>query len=90
VAGFCGFPEMRDNNHYGKVFRKSVRRGLGNYNVRQSRDRHGQIVVEKQTRSLWGMTIGRWERDVNKGNHKIDTRARQPVAWSVVTIGRGD
>ena len=45
-------------------------RGKNNHNIRSDRDRHGQVVVERQTRNLWGTTLGRWERDANKGNHK--------------------
>jgi hypothetical protein len=44
--------------------------GDTNYNIRKQRDHDGQVVVERQTRTLWGTTIGKWERDVNKGNHK--------------------
>lgn len=44
-------------------------KGGTNFNIRSERDRDGQVVVEKQTRSLWGTTYGEWKRDVNKGNH---------------------
>jgi hypothetical protein len=45
-------------------------KGDTNHNIRTERDRHGQVVVEKQTHSLWGTTLGVWERDVNRSNHK--------------------
>ena len=44
--------------------------GQTNHNIRDERDHHGQVVVEKQTRTLWGTTYGKWERDVNRINHK--------------------
>jgi hypothetical protein len=44
--------------------------GKTNYNVREDRDHDGQVVVEKQSRSLWGTQYGEWERETNKGNHK--------------------
>ena len=51
-------------------------KGDTNFNIRSERDRHGQVVVEKQTRTLWGTTYGKWERDTNRINHK---RARDYV-----------
>jgi hypothetical protein len=44
--------------------------GQPNYNIRDKRDRHGQVVVEKQSRSHWGTRLGKWDRDTNKSNHK--------------------
>jgi hypothetical protein len=44
--------------------------GDPNHNIREERDRHGQVVVERQTRSLWGTRYGKWERDGNEINHK--------------------
>lgn len=44
--------------------------GKTNYNVREERDHDGQVVVEKQTRSFWGTRYGKWDRDVNRANHK--------------------
>lgn len=44
--------------------------GKANHNIREERDHDGQVVVEKQTTTLWGTRFGNWERDVNKGNHK--------------------
>lgn len=44
--------------------------GKQNHNIREERDRDGQVVVERQTKSLWGTKLGRWERDGNEINHK--------------------
>ncbi|WP_194483327.1 hypothetical protein [Bradyrhizobium sp. CCBAU 21365] len=44
--------------------------GQPNHNIRTERDHDGQVVVERQTRSLWGTPFGVWERAVNTGNHE--------------------
>lgn len=48
-------------------------RGKRNHNIRNKRDKHGQVVVERQVTTLWGTPFGRWERHSNHINH---SRAR--------------
>jgi hypothetical protein len=44
--------------------------GKQNRNIRDERGSNGKVVVEKQTRSLWGTRFGNWETEKSFPNEK--------------------
>jgi hypothetical protein len=44
--------------------------GKQNRNIREKRGDNGRVVVEKQTRSLWGSAFGNWEKEKSFPNRK--------------------
>ena len=44
--------------------------GKQNRNIREKRGESGKVVVEKQTRSLWGTTFGNWESEKSFPNKR--------------------
>lgn len=47
-----------------------VVKGPQNRSIRDKRGRDGQVIVEKQTRSLWGTLFGEWKTEKAFPNKK--------------------